>query len=829
MDIQSFILDHWLSKFTAEKPVLTIYDELGIYSEIISLAEKKGIKVFNTTKGLLHSRLSASRFWCKELDLNKNSRMIIYRKKKMPSNNNEWVEEPFASFSKVGVIFPLGPQDEYKNLCLQFLPNKKDEINNLFKTETPSFDLINKLLDGSFYPELEQFTDGNDVSGITIGLLQQKNSKNMNWQNDWASFAQIHFPNLDYTGISLNEIQIKLWTYMLFSEFVFDLPQKLPDSLKTVAKAPDEIKENIYKVCKEIRNRVDFRETYVIYANKIAEQLNLAELFSKSKHLGDRITFSFENSVEFDRFITHLKDRDYLKAKELYEKNIKDLWYQEDSNVKSFWNLANYALILLECLSSPPTNVSFSGNVVDKQTNSNFKQLVEWYANTGYKADYAFRRYHTVLKNITANFKQIKELTEYINNSYREFTGIAVELYQNKIKELIKINDLRNQSCIEKVYPALKEGKRVAFFMVDALRYEMGKALAESLEHSFSERVSISPKISYLPSITSFGMANHLGNINIQLKSDILEPFIDSKIISYPEQRINYLKEKTSVEVQDFELDKFDSTAIESNTRLLVIRSTTIDVEGENNKLNGLATMESELNSLRKAIAECKNLKFDLAVIVADHGFMLQPSFKAGDQINKPFGNNIILEKSRLLAGNINESEDTITFLPSELGSTIPSNKLSYAKAFTTFKKGEVYFHEGLSLQENVVPLICIELQDNKKKQTYRISLNYKKDTIRTYRPLIDIMAEFENLFFEDVSIKLKITDEKGNIIGKAETSSFLDELSQLIVIPSNCAKIRQPISIDEEYHGNIINITALDSETNMTLCNLKLNFEGND
>lgn len=836
MDIQSFILDHWLAKMSAEKPVITIYDDKGTYSklfdetssklfdgtycEFLSLAEEKGIKVIDTTKGLLHSRLDTSRFWCKELDLNKSSKMIIYRKKKMPSNNNEWVEEPYASFSKYNILFPLGPQDEYKNICLQFLPTKKEEIDNLFKVEIPSFKLINALLDGASFPELEEFTKGKSPIEMTVGLLLQKNCENMKWQNDWERFAKIHYPNLDYTGISLNEIQIKLWSYLLFSEFVFDLPQKLPDSLKTVAIAPNEIKEKIYKVCDDIRNRHDFREIYVKFANKIAEQLNLAELFSKSKHLGDRITFGFENSVEYDRFLALIKDLDYSRAKDLYEKNIKDLWYQENSEVAAFWNLSKFALVLLECLKN------------QIKADLSLKEIIQWYADIGYKADYAFRCFHTKLKVITNNLKQINELTEFFNNAYREYTEVGVKLYQDKIKELTKIDNLKNQGCIEKVYPALKDGKRVVFFMVDALRYEMGKALAESLEHSFPEKVSISTKISYLPSITSFGMANHLGDINIKIKNKILEPFIDSEIISSTEDRINYLKKKTSVEVQDFTLNNFDSKAVEPATKLLVIRSTTIDVEGENNKLNGLTTMENELNSLTKVIAECKSLKFDLAVIVADHGFMLQPKFIAGDQISKPFGNNILLEKSRLLAGNINESADTLSFSPSELGSAIPLNKITYAKAFTTIKKGEVYFHEGLSIQENVVPLISIELQEEKKKQTFRISLKYKdktEGTVHTFRPLIDISAEFEELFNEDVSLKLKITNEVGNIIGKVETSNFFDELSQQIIIPFGCKQIRQSIGIDEDYHGNIICITALDSETNVTLSTLKLNFERND
>ena len=117
MDIQGYILDRWMAKMKAESPVLTIYDKDGLYYDILPLAAEKGIKVIDTTKGLLHARLSASRFWSNELSLNKDSRMIIYRKRPMPTNNRGWVEEPLVGFIKSGGIFPFGAEDRYENNC----------------------------------------------------------------------------------------------------------------------------------------------------------------------------------------------------------------------------------------------------------------------------------------------------------------------------------------------------------------------------------------------------------------------------------------------------------------------------------------------------------------------------------------------------------------------------------------------------------------------------------------------------------------------------------------------------------------------------------------
>lgn len=816
MDIQGYILDHWMGKMSAEHPVLMVYDKEGIYYDLLPIMKEKGVKVIDTTQAHLHARLSAQRYWCKDLSLNKDNRMVIYRKRTMPNNNRQWVEEPYAAFMKGGCIFPQGPQDMYENICRSFLPAKLTELNQLFETGTPGFNLVNALLDGAAYPELEQLTGGKSITETTVGLLSISSCTDMKWQKEWKAFSEAQFPGLDTSGSSLQEIQSKLWTYMLFSEFVFDLPETLPDNLKSVRIAPTEMKEKVYLICDQLRNRIDLRERYVRAANKVTEQLGLTDAFAKAKHLGIRVTFNFENSVEYDRFISCLKEGKQDEAHAMLDKNKKDVWYQEDAEVAVFWNLAEQVIRLVDCVNK---GIKADGTL---------KELVEWYAASGCEADGAFRKYHTERLGAMSMPRQEKQLTEYLNALYRDFTERAVKVYQDSILQVKDEKELRNQGCPELVYPALKEGKRVVLVTVDAFRYEMGKTFAERIERSYRERVTLVPKVSYLPSKTRFGMANHLNDIIVCQKDGKLEPMIELEVVSSPTDRINYLKESTQIEVQDIRLDEFDATTIEESTRLLVVRSLAIDSAGEKDKLNGLATMEREMISLAKMLDDCKRLKFDLAVLVADHGFMLQPAFRTGDLIGKPAGSDIILEESRVLAGSINESPDTLTFTPAELGANISVMKISYAKNFTVFSRGDVYYHEGLSLQENVVPMITVKLQEEKKRTEFQVELIYKGKkggTVYTLRPVIEIRVYTNDAFAEDVHLKLNVTDGQGNVIGKPK-EGFYNDVTQLIDIPENVSSGRQPISIEEDYHGSSITITALNPETNATLSTLKLDFE---
>jgi hypothetical protein len=816
MDIQGYILDHWQAKMKPETPVIIIYDKEGVYYDLLPIAIEKGFKVIDTTKGALHARLSASRFWCNDLSIDKNVQMIIYRQRPMPTNNRSWVEEPFSCFMKSACIFPYGPQDTYENICRTFLPSKQQDLDKLFANGSTSFNMINALLDGAAYPELEQLTGGKSISEITVGLLALDECTNMNWQKEWRILAEVQFPRLDCTGVSLNEVQNKLWTYLLFSEFVFDLPGALPENLKSVPMAPVEMKEKVYMICDKLRNQINLRETYVRIANKVSEQLKLSEVFVKAKHLGERVTFNFENSVEYNRFIDYIKAGDIQEATRLISKNESGVWYQEEQEVSNYWKLAQHIVDLMQCINN---GIETDGTLAD---------LIEWYTNVGCVADNAFRKFHTDKLGMLHLPKQADELTNLINKHYREFTERGVKAYQQLIIDIKDYPKLRNQGYIQFVKPAIKNGKRVVFVMVDAFRYEMGKTFAKSIERNFMERVECLSRISYLPSITRFGMASHMGDISVRNIQGKLQPFIGEQMVSTPEDRITWLKADTNIEVQDFRLEEFNSAKVNDRTRLLVVRSVSIDSAGENDKLNGLATMEREQIRLAKLLDDCKRLKFDEAIIVADHGFMIQPSFNVGDLINKPKGSDISIEESRVIAGNLNDSNDTLSLTTTQLGNDMEVMKLSYAKDYTVFTRGEIYYHEGLSLQENVVPIIRVKLQEEKKRQSFQVSLSYKGKnggTIFSRRPLIDINTTFANLFADDVIMKLKVTGDNDCEIGEAE-DRFYDSVTGLIRIPSGATSVRQLINIRDEYHGNTVTMTALDTETNATLSTLRLNFE---
>ena len=818
-DIQGYILDRWKSRMNAQQRTLVVYDPDGLYQEILQRAKDDGIEVIDTSTAPLTARLRAVNYWNDSLMSDPGARLIIYRRRPTPVDKREWIREPYAGFAQSAQLFPIPPRDDYFNICEQFLPTKSKELKDLFAAGNTAFNFINSLLDGNSYPALENLTGGHSIVEITKKLLSIETCENMNWLAEWTTLAAAHYPGLDAQATTLREVQRKLWTYLLFSEFVLDLPGALPDALATVARAPETMKEHIYLVCNDLRANHNMRDIYVREAASVTSNLNLPTHFARAKHLGERVTFNFENEVEFKRFIDYIKRNEIYAAEEMLNKNINDVWYQEDQNIAAFWNLAKQLIELIRHAEN--------GFNID----CTLKEMVEWYAQEGCAVDEAFRTFLTLKFANSSSAPHEDELTDLLQTRYRSFAEHSVKAYQDKITEISNLPELANQVCKQKIYPALADGKRVAVVLVDALRYEVGSEFARKLARKYPDQVTCEARLSVLPSVTRFGMANHLDDIKLAVIDDELQPLISDKPIITVDDRIAYLKERVGVETQSIRLPDFTDGKVNDATRLLVILSTKIDSTCEQNDSNvsGVTAIPTEIKQLASAVDACRNLGFSEIYFAADHGFMILPDLRVSDKIDKPAGSNICLKESRCLVGNLNESGDTLTFTPDQLGIDGEFMKIAYAKNFTVFIKNKKYFHEGLSLQENVVPIVSVKFKEDEPRETFSVALRYKGSetgTVRNYRALLDVNVIFNNLFAEDINFKLVVQDTTGNKIGGPTESAFYDDATEIVHIPAGTTSFRQSIEIDEEFNGTEFVVRALDCNTNAQLAKIVLKFE---
>ncbi len=361
----------------------------------------------------------------------------------------------------------------------------------------------------------------------------------------------------------------------------------------------------------------------------------------------------------------------------------------------------------------------------------------------------------------------------------------------------------------------------------------MGKDLALSLENSYT--VNIKPSVAYVPTVTRYGMAALLPEAETKLELCVedgkLQPYLEGKKVELPADRISYIESKVSahVKVMDVKSEDFLSANVSSDVNLLIIRSQSIDAAGENINSIGYAEMESEMRLFTKCIRACKKSGFDMVLMMADHGYMIQPKYQAGDNMSKPVGTSVMNER-RSQAGDLNGNETSWLYTPEHVGVRSQVYRLAFAKQYGVYEKNTIYFHEGLSLQENIVPIVTVQLKEERVIESFRLELTYKGKSggvVRVNRPLIELnFSSVDTLFRpEHCIVKLMVTDASGNEVGHVVDSSFYNETTGLISIPSECEKCKQPIEINEGVEGDII-VMALDPDTNATLASIQLQTE---
>ena len=203
---------------------------------------------------------------------------------------------------------------------------------------------------------------------------------------------------------------------------------------------------------------------------------------------------------------------------------------------------------------------------------------------------------------------------------------------------------------------------------------------------------------------------------------------------------------------------------------------------------------------------------------------MLLDEQQAGDKVGKPPGEWIAV-KGRCLLGKGSSGEGVLVFNKSEVGIQGDFEDYVVPRSFGTFKKGQPYFHEGLSLQECILPVISVDFGTKKAERfstSIDISLSYKgvsTGKITTRRPMVEI-SMFSTMFDETVEFQLEAYSQDG-LVGEVAASSHVNATTNLVEIQPGQA-IKVPLKMDDDFHGSF-EVRAIDPVTQVNYATLKL------
>jgi len=833
MSIEKFIQTQILLPRLDKKGVLVVYDSDCRYRGLCLELADETIKVIDASESSIESRESAlATFKLLGTNTPELKGMIVYVPKNRPITDEDNQQDPFSIYTVCGNIFPAGDGDRYLDLCIKAKPDHMIEIRKIFENNpNPDFAVIDAIGGGKSWPTLRSLLNKESARDILQVLLSPDESqmKRLKNQGNWVGEASDLFKiclglKLKTQAKTWAPIADELWRFLLFSEFVFDLPGELPSNLADVPCAPKAAESSVIDLCDGLRNDLRTQTLYIDRAEAIEKELKLPELCNDINDFGTRDTFPFEERTFLNQAIDSILENNSDKARLIIDKHSQSVWVGKGES-QAQWGLITSALGLI-------TSCDDLTRDLGKHTNQ-LSALVDFYLSRLRQADRFQREFEQAVSDYIDNSDIMSGVIDYTRSKY---SGLVLKVQTIFTKHLEKegwpLNSMLNSGGLfdEMVAPKLMtSGHRVAYLLIDALRYELGVELEKQL--SEDGNVELKAACAAFPTITPVGMASLLPGADKHLhlkKGDKgLVPMLGDCEIPNLNKRLEVFKKRYGERFEAMKLADFihSKKTISENVELLVLRSVDIDSHMEVNPETTISLIHDTLKRIRVAVHKLKAQGFHDAVIVTDHGFFLNTHSKPGDVCSKPQGDWLNIH-DRCLMGE--GSADAYNF-------KIPAEKLGIRGDFTSFagprtmapyREGLLYFHGGASLQEAIIPVLSVSLGGGQKKEVEppSITISYKNGAqkIRTRLPVIDINVETD-LFSggSEFEILLEAHDNKGNVVGEAKAGGIVNPATGTVFIKTG-EQIRVTVKMQMNFEGKF-SIKALNPVTMTAYNTIKL------
>ena len=832
MTIRDYIQKQVFFRRAEEQGCLVIYDPQRRYRDLALSMDSDRCRVINAAESVIEQREAATEA-LRDLAIGTIHELILWIPSSRPQDEDQRQKDPFSVFGSIGSEFPSGDGDDYASLCRRAKPDHVPEINRLFAEGEPGFDTIDALDQGGSWPKLKTLLGVMSPKEIFLGILSPKPAQEDALKQDPTWSAEVREFVLRSLGHKLRtrgqtraSIAEELWRVILFSEFVFDSAGESPAPLETVPRAGSEARDLIYEVCDELRKHQDHKDVYLTTAQEIEAELVLPERSKGMKNLGLRDTFSFEERHFLQRVVEEAMEGSVEAARKICDSRRKSIWLHDEKRLVE-WSLAARALDLLD-----------AANRLSRPKFPSLETIIEGYALTWRELD----RHHRELEQAVNDWNDDHEGLEKLVNKTRSEYFKSVEALQAEFVKLVQAEGwppssgafLRNSRIFnEVVAPALDIGERVAYFLVDSLRYELGVELEKQLSERDAVRVQIA--CAQLPTYTEVGMASLMPDAETALrltrKEDKLVTTLGGEIASDPSTRLKYLKSRKGDLCEDIELDqlvRYRRPKIGEKVKLLIVRTRDLDAIAHESPHQVLQVIPSLVRQIIRGVGKVAELGFQRAVLVTDHGFLLFHEQVAGNVASRPPGKWLV-EKSRCCLGSGESDASNVVLKRSDL--SIPGDFESFAvpRTVVPYSRGQIYYHEGLSLQECVLPCLTVELKQRPKRPRASVPnlfLSYrqgKTEKVTMRCPVIDLAWPEASLFVEEgeSEFMLEAVDSKGSVVGWVGAGESVNPATGGVRIRPGQA-IPVGLRMEETFEGNFT-VRALDPVTNLTLGELSL------
>lgn len=501
--------------------------------------------------------------------------------------------------------------------------------------------------------------------------------------------------------------------YVLAGEFRSDLRCPPPAALDTVPTPPSRDHEaTVRELAKRLR--ATFPNAYPAIADRVEAELGLATSPVQADALGSIDTFRFEERVLLAHCGELIASQKFREAMDLIEARKQSFWLDRDLGRNARWEacrrMAELGQGARDVLSALVAAGGSASAWVDAYTAPD-----GWY-----RMDQAQRRLESWVATLEDDPDE--RPLGVVRRVYEDACHAMAQGFTRRLTEggwvtgTSTLHQTRVYADVVATTP-----KPVAYFLVDALRYEMGLELVDRLPKD--AEVSVRPAIGALPGITRVGMAAlQLGasaSFSVIEKGGRLGALIGDAFLPDLAARARFAAARVP-NLVDLSLDELLSLPptrlakrVES-AQVVVVRSQEIDSAGEAGfTFQARQVMDTVIDNIARAIRKLTSAGVQHAVVTADHGHLFFPSDRDESmRTDSPGGDQVELHRRCWIGRGGATPPGCVRVSASALGYA-SDLEFVFPAGSGVFRAGGdlAYHHGGPSLQELIVPVLTIRLR----------------------------------------------------------------------------------------------------------------------
>jgi len=500
--------------------------------------------------------------------------------------------------------------------------------------------------------------------------------------------------------------------YVLAGEFRADLRCPPPASLDSVPAPRNKEGEDAVRALAR-RLRWTFPDAYERLADQVEGELRLPEAGIAAESLGSIDTFRYEERLLLVLCGEHVAAGRFDEALALVSEREHSFWLDRDLVRKAHWEACRRMAELGQTARTVRAAVA-------KANGRTAAWLDAYTSNDGwYRLDQAQRRLEALVAKLEEDPDE--RALGVVRRAYDEACNAMAEGFTKALaKGGWTVPGALQQTHVWSDVVAARP-RPVAYFLVDALRFEMGVELAERLPKT--AEVTVRPAVAALPTVTPVGMAALLpgaaGSFSVTEQNKKLGARIEDAFLPDLPARKKHMAARVP-QLVDLSLDDLLGMSRQklekkvAGAQVVAVRSQEIDLLGETGvPRQARRVMDDVIGDLANALQRLARVGVEHSVITADHGHLFFPEDRDESmRAEAPGGEQISLHRRCWVGRGGATPAGCLRVTAAALGYASDLD-LVFPVGTGIFRAGGdlAYYHGGPSLQELVIPVLTVRLK----------------------------------------------------------------------------------------------------------------------